>query len=40
MLGGDSPIYAILSEPLKSNILHSTTDNLNTGGYLDDVEEI
>lgn len=34
------PIYAILSEPMKSDILNGTIDNLNTGGYLDDMEDI
>lgn len=29
------PVYGILSEPMKSDILDSTSDNLNSGGYLD-----
>lgn len=34
------PIYAVLSEPMKADILHSVSDNLNAGGYLDDIEDI
>lgn len=34
------PVYAILSEPMKSDILDSTSDNLNSGGYLDQDEQI
>ena len=34
------PIYAILSEPMKSDILYSVSDNLNSGGYLNSVDNI
>lgn len=34
------PIYGVLTEPMKASILHSVSDNLNAGGYLDDVEDI
>ena len=34
------PIYGVLSEPMKASILHSVSDNLNTGGFLDDMEDI
>jgi hypothetical protein len=34
------PIYGVLSEPMKASILHSVSENLNTGGYLDDQEDI
>ena len=34
------PVYGVLSEPMKASILHSVSDNLNTGGYLDDLEDI
>lgn len=28
------PIYAVLTEPMKSDVLKRQTDNLNLGGYL------
>ena len=34
------PVYAVLSEPMKSDILSSVSDNLNSGGYLNEVENI
>ena len=32
------PVYAVLTEPMKSDILDSSSDNLNSGGYLDSEE--
>lgn len=34
------PVYAVLSEPMKSNMMQSQDYNLNTGGYLTDQEDI
>lgn len=34
------PVIAVLTEPMKSDILQSVSDNLNTGGYLTDQEDI
>ena len=34
------PVFAVLSEPMKSEILQSVSENLNTGGYLEGKEDI
>jgi hypothetical protein len=34
------PVYAVLSEPMKSDILESVSENLNSGGYLEGREDV
>ena len=34
------PVIAVLTEPMKSDILQSVSDNLNSGGYLNAIEDI